>query len=397
MILSFLCGECRFAVSIEQSAFLAELCRIRGFWIYAEERDEKNGEFLFSCRLFAAKRLVPLCRGSGVELREVYQRGLPVLLRKLSRRPGLLVGGIVALLILLVSPLFLWEVEFTGNETLTQEELEQELMLSGLGRGSFLPRVDADAVAGNLRRADARLAYVAVNLRGTVATVQIREAEPEPAAPLTAPANLVAGKDGVVILPLIYEGRCLVKEGDVVRAGQLLASGILDSENNGTRITRASGEVLARTVRTYTVFVPFSYTVEAPVGREGRELSLLFFGKAQKVLKMTGNATDKCAIMYYKNWWTLPGGRRLPFGIAEARTVYYTAVEAKRDTVEALALANAELSALLAEDSASCTLLQKTTETVVDSTGITLICTAVCEENIAVSVEFAVSDGGAGE
>lgn len=392
MILSYLCGECRFAVPIGQSAFLTEFCRTRGFWMYAQERDEKNGEFLFSCRLFAAKHLTYFCRNTGVPLREVFRRGLPIFFQKILRRPGLLAGGVAALLVLLLSPLFLWEVEIRGNETVSGEEIERELLLSGLGRGSFLPRVDADAVASNLRRADARIAYVAVNLRGTVACVQVREAEPEPAPPRTAPANLVAGKDGVVILPLIYEGKCLVKEGDVVRAGQILASGILDSENNGTRITRASGEVLARTVRTYTVFVPFSYTVPVPAAREGKEISLLFFGKAQKVLKMTGNATDKCDIIYYKSFWTLPGGRTLPFGFAETRSVFYTEVEAKRDTAEALAVANAELSALLAADSTSYTLLQKTTETAVDDTGITLTCTVVCEENIAVSAEFNVTE-----
>lgn len=393
MILSYLCGECRFAVPMEESAFLAELCRTRGFLLYAQERDEKKGEFLFSCRLFAAKRLSAFCRSAGISLREISRRGVPVLLQKILHRPGLLAGGAAALLILLLSPLFLWEVEITGNESIPREEIERELVLSGLSRGSFLPRVDADAVASNLRRADARLAYVAVNLRGTVAAVQVREAEPEPAPPPTAPANLVAGKDGVVILPLVYEGKCLVREGDVVRAGQILASGILDTENNGTRITRASGEVLARTVRTYTVFVPFDYTVQVPAEQEGKEISLLFFGKAQKVLKITGNATDKCDIIYYKNWWTLPGGRTLPFGFAETRTVYYTDVAAHRDTAEALAVAKAELSALLAADSASYTLLQKTTETVTDGTGVTLVCTVVCEENIAVSAEFAVSDG----
>ena len=42
----------------------------------------------------------------------------------------------------------------------------------------------------------------------------------------------------------------------------------------------------------------------------------------------------------------------------------------------------------LGEDSKGRTLLQKVTQTTTDENGITLICTIVCEEDIATIVEF---------
>lgn len=388
MIVSFLCGGYRYCVPERQAAFLTDLCRARGILLFAPGRDG-NGNFLFSCRAFAAGKMLAACRAAGISPREVARRGLPVLVLAILRRPGLVAGAVAALLLLCLSPLFLWDIEVTGNELLSCAEIEQELALAGLSRGAFLPRVDADRVAGDLRLADARLAYVKVNLRGTVASVQVREAKISPPETVPSPAHLVAAKDGVITLPLVFEGQCLVREGEIVRAGQLLASGLIPSENNGTRVTRAAGQVLARTEREITVFVPYEYEVRTPVPREGRELTLLFFGKRQKLLKTTGNVTDNCDIIINNNRWILPGGRALPFGVSGTRTVFYTLTAARRAPGEALELAEKELSAALAELATGATVLSRTTGISVSEAGVTLLCTVTLEENIAVLSEFA--------
>lgn len=388
MIFSFLCGEYRYCVPERQAAFLADLCRARGILLFAERRDGA-GNFCFSCRAFAARRLLFACRSVGLAPRELSRRGIPVLFARILRRPGLLAGAVAALLLLCLSPLFLWDIEVTGNETLPAEEIERELALAGLSRGAFLPRTDTDRVAGELRLADARLSYVKVNLRGTVACVQVREAQTTPPETALAPAHLVAERDGVITLPLVFEGQCLVREGEIVRAGQVLASGLIGSENNGTRVTRASGQVLARTEREITVRVPYSYEIRTPLPREGREISVLFFGKCQKVLKTTGNITDNCDIIIKNNRWVLPGGRALPVGVLDTRTVYYTKTEARRTPGEALELAKKELAAALADLAVRGTVLSRTVKAEADEEGITLYCTVTLEENIAVLSEFA--------
>lgn len=95
----------------------------------------------------------------------------------------------------------------------------------------------------------------------------------------------MAGKDGVIILPMIYEGTCAVAEGEAVRAGQLLASGLLESDNNGTRFTRAAGEVYARTVERMTLRIPFEYEEKVYTGKRTRERTLLFSEKRENFSK----------------------------------------------------------------------------------------------------------------
>ena len=137
----------------------------------AVRRCRKTGEIRFSCSRRAAQRL------RGLPLTECASGGLPVLLARLWRRPGLFCGVLLAVLLTVLSGLFVWEIEVTGNERLSTEEVRAELKALGVGRGSFLPSVDEDALAISLRLSDERISYAAINRRGTVLQVTLREAE----------------------------------------------------------------------------------------------------------------------------------------------------------------------------------------------------------------------------
>ncbi|MBE6690273.1 MAG: hypothetical protein E7590_03195 [Ruminococcaceae bacterium] len=383
----FAVGYRRFAVAEQDAAVLFSCLQEARISPKNVKRYEKNGDICFSCTLTAARRLTDL----PIPMRLVEEGGLPILWRRLLRRPGLLCGMLLALLLTVLSSLVVWDIEILGNEQLSTAALEEQLEALGVRRGTRLSRIDEDALALALRQADPRISYAAVNRKGTVLQLQIREAV-VPREEAVHPANLVAKSDCVITMPLIFEGECLVEAGQVVRAGQLLASGIVESEKHGFRVTRAAGQVLARTTHTYTVRVPFTETVQLATGDEKRDVSLFFFDFSGKVFKSTGNHYDNCDIIENIKWVTLPSGQRLPFGIGV--TVYrpLVAQTVTRDAATARALALSRLSELLAADSADRTMLEKHLETVVDAEGITLFCTVVCEEDVALTVEFESED-----
>lgn len=156
-------------------------------------------------------------------------------------------------------------------------------------------------------------------------------------------------------------------------------------------MTRAAGQVFARTVHTYEVRVPFAYEKKSYTGRKGREVSLFFFSFDRKVFKTTGNLSGNCDIIEKVNRFRVSDGRYLPFGYAETVLEEYTLEAAYYTAEEALAKANAELDALLEAESGERMLLQKNVEVAVDGEGITLFCTVIAEEDIARVVEFTVS------
>lgn len=367
-----------------------ELCRTLEITPKNMKRVGKSEDI--TCRLtrFCAARLMALATEKGIPITVRKSGGLPALWLRFLRRPGIVFGTVLALALLVLAHLFVWDVEITGYETLTAQELEERLAAAGLSRGAFLPRLDSDAVTLSLRQSDARIAYATVNLVGTVAQVQIKEAEREPTPLPTAPANLVAKQDGVVLLPLVFEGECLVSVGERVRAGQVLASGIIESTAGGFRITRAAGQVLARTEEQIVVNVPFDYQEKVYTGRVFREIEVSFFGARGKVFKNTGNIANSCDIIKGEKKFSA-GTHTLPLQLAFTEYYEYTAVAARHTATEALALAKAELAARLSAAAEARTLLSTTIETVVGEQGITLLCTAVFEEDIARVLEFSVS------
>ncbi len=387
-MLDFLLGFAEISVPAEGVLQTVELCRRAGLSPRRQERTEHGLALRLS--LYDFKRLRPLLEQDGVPYCVVARGGLPVLFISVLRRPFLVGGLLLAVLLLSLSGLFLWEVRIEGASGIPEREIREALALQGISCGSFIPRLDTDAAALSLREGDARLSYVSLNRQGTVLSVSVREAASLPAPKPTAPANLVATKDGVVTLPLIFEGKPLVAVGDVVRAGDLLATGVLETDNNGMRLTRAAGAVMARTEETVTVHIPFTYTVRMPTGRVRHAFFLHFFDRERKVFKNSGNLEGDCDIIEEIKIIRAWNGRTLPFGWRLVTYTEMTESSLTRTAREALSLAECTLAAELAAASATKNLLSRTVETVVSDTGITLVCTAVFEEDIARVAEFEI-------
>jgi hypothetical protein len=174
----------------------------------------------------------------------------------------------------------------------------------------------------------------------------------------------------------------------VVRKGQILAGGVIDTDNNGVRVTRAAGEVWARTRQTYTVRVPFEAEEKVYSGREWSEISLLFFSLDRKVLKTTGKMVESCDIIEEIKWLSV-GEKTLPVGIALTRYREYTLQTVRITAKEACDKAYAVLQKMLYEESAARRVLSRQTEMTVDGESVTLICTVIAEENIAAVSELA--------
>lgn len=387
----FLCGSVCYRVAHTQGTTLFEVLRAGNFSPNVLERCKKTGEISFRLTLREAKRFDAACAACGLLVSSRTVRGLPVLFARLAARPGMIVGTLLATFLLVFASLFVWEVEITCDAELPSEEILEALADAGLERGAFLPWLESEQIETALRCAHERVAFAAVNVTGTVVRVQIRASEEIPRERPLLPANLVARLDGVITMPLVFEGECLVAPGDVVRAGQILASGLIDTQNHGYRVTRAAGEVLARTTHTYTVRVPLFDTERVQTGREKREFTLLFFSQARKLFKNSGKMDMECDIIENTKWLCLPSGKRLPIGLTTVTYVPYTSKEVQRTAEEALALARAELALTLARESVGRTLLSREEYVIVERDALTLTCSIVCEEDIATVAEFTLA------
>ena len=361
---------------------------------YHDFRYEESGAVSFLVPLYSARSLLRLCELHGVRVQAMEKVGFPAFLWRRRRRVGIFLGLLIAVALVVLSERFVWDVRVYGNEAMSEEEVIAELRECGFGVGSYIPDLSTPVLENRVLIASERISWISIRMDGTVAVVQvIEESLPPPTEENTSrPANLVAARDGQIEYWQIYRGQPVVVVGQAVREGELLVSGIYDSNLYGYRYTRAAGEVMARTEHCLTVEIPLTYEERVQNEPYLGELRLHFFNFSAKIFKNSRNEGDSCDIIKEKMGLERFGLRDLPFYLERVTCTPYTLHTQTRTHELALELAYDELDARLSELSVSAQILEKQIATELGEESLILTCTVSCIENIAVQREFEITD-----
>ncbi len=235
-----------------------------------------DGSMVLTLPMRQFRRIRRARRATGVRVCILSKNGLPRLLWRYRKRWGILVGAVLCALVIFLMSGFVWSIRFEG-EVKDEAALLAALKQAGLHEGSWRSGVDSEAVELQMLDSDLGLSFVSVVFKGSVAQVQIVYAAPKPEIQSTAPCNLVAAKDGVITYMMVEEGVPMVQKGDAVRAGELLVSGIFDSETVGIRKVHAAGRIYARTTQTLRVEMPYETTVTQRTGQHRKNFTLRIF------------------------------------------------------------------------------------------------------------------------
>lgn len=398
---AWLAGRCILSVGAEHTLTLMNMLLASGL-VYEQAPDgfESDGDQ-------PPRRLtrIVLSHRNGKRLREALGKrgivselesvaGLPHIFGVYRRRLGLWAGLAAAVFLLVYGSGVVWQVRVTGNEEMTERGVLELLRGYGVHPGASLKELlgRVDEIRSLVEMDSPEIAWMSLNLSGTVAYVQIREEKTPPDSSVSHPdgANLVADTDGVVTGFALSRGKPVVAVGDTVRRGDLLVTGIIDSERLGVRIVCAEGEVRALTTRSVSVTVPFVYEQILPVSREILEVSLIFFGSGQKLFKNYGNEEALCDTIY-SVWYIYSSKEKtVPVGLSFLTRIDSVTVEATRTPEEATALGELELNRLVAATAGDAEILRRRVTVTEDENGVTLTCEFDTVGNIARQVPFYV-------
>ena len=385
----FLFGGITVKVERAHATDLLNLCLSHGY-PYTDVCCEEDGALRMRFPASAARRLIADCEARGIPCITVAQTGLPFLFFRLRKRPGLLLGAVLALLLLVLSERFVWEIRIVGNETLGHEEICEILEENGLYVGSYLSDLDIPRLENRILIGTDRLSWISIHLDGTVARVQVIEAIGYERDEKKSPANLIATRDGQIEYLELFRGESVVSVGQAVKKGELLVSGIMESERVGCRFTRASGSVMARTERVLSVEVPLRYREKVYKDEKTLCRTVHFFDFSMKIFKSTGNIDSACDIIEKESVPDFLEGHTLPLSVTSQIARCYTEEWRERTPTEASHAAFSALEEELAQLSGSVQVLSKRIVERIDGTGVRLECTLVCVEDIAVQQEFEI-------
>ena len=368
------------------------LCAVRGiaFW---NLRWESELAFSFTVSRRDWHHLRQLKNRLDAEIIPVGKDGLPYFLLRFKQRYWLLVGLSAAALVLFFGSFFIWDFEVEGNHTVSREESLRALEQNGAGLGALAFGIDSTDLRNRVLLDIPELSYIAVNVRGCRAYVQVRERVKAPElVSKKRPGNTVADKDGLVTAIQPWDGKKMVLPGTTVSEGQLLISGVVNEGWSGIRFLRGMGKVYARTWYELKCQVPLTVREKVPSGEEKTRWALCWGTKRINFYRGGSIEDSSCDKITERTHLYLPGGYALPVTIVKETLRPYTLTEVRRSREEAEAQAAKALEQQLRQNMEEGKVLSSRVTCVDWDGGLLVVLSAECEEQIGRFEEISIDN-----
>ena len=256
-------------------------------------------------------------------------------------------------LLLAVGSAFIWDFEVTGNDIVPTESVLQALERCGVRVGTRGVGLDQDELRNRVLPLLPDVVYLAVNVRGCTAHVQVVERVRPPHLYRDSDVqNIVAARDGLITKIEALDGVTCAAVGETVQAGQVLLSGVADSPR-GCRYMRATGRIWARTWYEWTVPVPLETVLKdgtEPV--KTRTHTALDLGRHRIALPAGDSilqGRENCDKIIRYRGVQLPFGLRLPVTLVTETVAERAVYDGQRPEDEARAEGQKQLEAQLAQ------------------------------------------------
>lgn len=395
-IINLLRGYAQWTVSGAFPERMLNLCAQNrlSFW---QVRWIDSTEFSFRTPLSQREQVEELARRALCECRITDRRGLGAAARSLVSRWGFLLGLVLCLAAVSILSRFLLVVEVTGNETVPDAVILSELQRLGVRPGAYGPEIEAREVANEALLALPQLSYMAINIHGTRAQVQVREAVKSPELlEEKLPADIVAVTDGIILELRADSGQALAAEGDIVAAGDVLITGRIDLQEPqdsdidlGVLVVRATGSVRARTWRTLEESVPMTAAEKSYTGAETTRYGLKLLWGQLDFFKNSSISYGRYDKITCTRMLTV-AGREMPLGLITTTIREYTVTQAPLNVEAAETRLKQLLEIRLGElmDANDGTVLRSDFVTRMAGEVLTVTLLAECEEEIGRTVDL---------
>ena len=306
-ILHFMTGTVEFTADNGFTERFINLCTALEIPLWNVRR---HGNRLYGCTSAGGYRKIRIpARKSGMKVRIFKKSGLPFFIFRHRDRTGLLIGFAVMFVALFLLSGHVWVIEVDGNTATSSQLIEETFSEAGLTVGCNPNRINIQRIKSDALIKLKTLTWVSINIRGSTAVIEVREAKKSPAIEETAgTSNIVASKDGQVEIIEPYKGTPAVKPGQTVLKGDLLVSGITESRIQTYIFDDAKGYIAART--NIPVFSQADSSRKILVPSETKVYSLSVLGKEIPL----GRKRD-AQMTYTHRSWLYIGKKRMPFGI----------------------------------------------------------------------------------
>ncbi len=265
-------------VTIEVEGYFIErfinLCNNQKIFLWNLKRTHST-RIIINIGLKDFKRLKPIAKKTKCRVKMQKKKGLPFLLNRYKKRKIFLIFFLLIILVTVILSNFIWNIEITGNENISSEEIQKLLEENNFKIGKCKIGLKTKDIIQNIRLERSDIAWLGIEIEGTNATVKIVEADLKPDIIAEDEyCNLIATKDGMITKVIAQNGTPLVKEGDIVTKGTVLVGGWLEGKYTETNYVHANGDVQAKVWYYQKEKIPLKQLQKTKTGRKENKYSV---------------------------------------------------------------------------------------------------------------------------
>lgn len=269
------------------------------------------------------RSLTALAEKRGERVKEVSRTGVYWAFAGLLKRPVLVLGMALLVVLSLWVPGRIFFVQVEGNTAIADARIMEAAASCGIGFGASRREVRSEVMKNSLLESLPELQWAGVNTYGCVAVITVRErTEYLPTEETGTVSSIIAAQDAVIREITVTRGNALCKTGQAVKAGQVLVSGYTDC-GISIRAEQAQAEIYGETKRKLCAVTPTVCCRREKVTAEETKISLIIGKKRINFKNSSGISGGSCAKIYSEYFLTLPGGFSLPVCIVTERYIYY--------------------------------------------------------------------------
>ena len=251
------------------------LCSNKGILLWKIEKQEDVYTMCISLKNFYQLR--PIARKTKVRVVISERCGLPFLLPGILRRKAFLTGLILTIAFWMISTLFVWDIQVSGNCQVTDDVffhfLEQEGVTSGMRRDAL----NIGELEKQIRRNFPQIIWTSGRLEGTRLIIELKENDtPTPVMPENTTGtgkDLVAEYSGIISDMIVRSGVPVVSTGSKVEKGDILVEGKIPIyADDGTvreyQLVAADADIILEHTGNFQIYLPARHTQKQYTGRQ---------------------------------------------------------------------------------------------------------------------------------
>lgn len=216
----------------------------------AGDIQEKDGSVSLSVPYYNKKAFIKICSENGYEAEKQSDGEIIYAVRRLIRRPGLIVGFLAVLFVISYLRNIVIRFDIKNENEKIQTDIMNVLHEEGVSVGSYIPDIDLVVVERALKQRVEGISWAGITRKGNSLIIDVVENIPEPTGSFSRfPTNLIAKENATVEKVMLLDGQLKTVIGSGVRKGDIIISGTVETRKSSWNEGKETVETSVRYTR----------------------------------------------------------------------------------------------------------------------------------------------------